>query len=58
VKSESGKLSIPSVVFRVTGIDADTALFPNDLPHNYCFVIVDPLKRTVSVLYNAFVPFW
>lgn len=58
VKNEAGKMSIASVVAKVRAIDADTPLFPNDSPHHNCFVVIDPLKRTVAVLYNAFVPFW
>lgn len=58
VKNESGKMSIASVVVKVTNWEADTPLFPGDSPHNSCYVVVDPLKRTVSVVYSAFVPFW
>ncbi len=58
VKNEAGKMSIASVVAQVRAIDADTPLFPGESSHHTCFVIIDPLKRTVVVLYNAFVPFW
>ncbi len=33
-------------------------LFSHDNPHNVCIVSVDPLRRTATILYHAFVPFW
>jgi hypothetical protein len=57
-KSDSGKLVVSSVALRVSDIGADTPLFPNDSPHGRCFVVIDSNKRTVSVLYSAFVSFW
>lgn len=58
VKTEGGRLSIQSQVVRVESVTTDGALFPTDLPHNACFVVIDGLKRTATVVYNAFVPFW
>ena len=57
-KNEAGKLVISSVVLKLKSIDADTALFPSDSPYHTCYVVVDPLKRAVTVFYNAFVHFW
>lgn len=34
------------------------ALWPEDSPHNLCFVAFDPLHRCVHVLHSSFVPFW
>ena len=57
-KSEGGRLSIGSVVAKVTSLDCDTPLFPNDSPHARCYVIIDNSKRVVTVFYNAFINFW
>lgn len=58
VKNESGRMSVSSLVYKITSIDADAALFPVESPHSVCYAVVDPLKRTVTLLYNAFIPFW
>ena len=57
-KTDGGKLVVSSVVFAVNKLDCDTPLFPHDNPHNRCLVSVDPARRTVSVFYSAFIPFW
>ncbi len=57
-KVEGGKLTIGSVVLRVTALEGSSPLFPNDSPHSRCYLVVDPSKRSVTVFYNAFVPFW
>lgn len=53
----TGQLVVGSRVLQLTSVDGLT-LFPADSPHSFCYVIVDPQRRQVSVWYNAFVPYW
>ncbi len=47
--------SIPIAVKNVTGI----SLFPDqDSPHNFCYLVVDPQRRSVKYWSAAFVDFW
>ena len=47
--------SIPIAVKSVTGI----SLFPDqDSPHNSCYLVVDPQRRSVKYWSAAFVDFW
>ena len=47
--------SIPIAVKSVTGI----SLFPDqDSPHNFCYLVVDPQRRSVKYWSAAFVDFW
>lgn len=53
----TGKIEVASVVLDVTDIDG-MALFPTESEHNFCYVVVDPIKRCCNVWYHAFVPYW
>ena len=47
--------SIPIAVKNVTGI----RLFPDQYsPHNFCYLVVDPQRRSVKYWSAAFVDFW
>ena len=47
--------SVPIAVHSINGI----SLFPDqNSPHNFCYVIVDPQRRSVKYWSAAFVDFW
>ena len=47
--------SVPIYVKSVSGI----SLFPDqDSPHNFCYLVVDPQRRSVKYWSAAFVDFW
>lgn len=53
---KSGAVVVHSLVFKVSQVEDCPPLFPgDDQDHvqNFLYVIVNPLKRTISVLYNA-----
>ena len=37
---------------------APTPIFPTENPHNRCYVLIEPLRKTVTVVYLPFVSFW
>jgi len=53
-KDAEGVVSVASHVFAVSG----AGLFPNDSPHSACFVCVDPMRRTATVLASTFIAGW
>jgi hypothetical protein len=56
----SGKVTVATHAFEVTGLGAGgaRALFPQTSSHNRCYVMIEPLKKTATVLYLPFAPFW
>ncbi|KAJ3010277.1 hypothetical protein HKX48_007499 [Thoreauomyces humboldtii] len=51
---QTNKLRVSSLVYKVTGLDSSVSpLFPSEHPQNFCYVSIDPMKRTVSLLYHA-----
>jgi len=53
-KSAGGALQIGSLTFLVTDVAGSCAsLFPRPSPHNFCYVVVDPLARHVKLWYAA-----
>lgn len=57
-RTSTGSIAVSSVVLSVTGIDCDTPLWPKDNDQNWLYVIVDPLKRDVTLFYGAWVSWW
>ena len=60
-KGSSGAIEVASVVYRVKRIETQSGrmnLFPSGSRNNFCYVAVDPLKRTAKVLYHGFIPVW
>lgn len=57
---DTGKIEIASVIFRVNGITTDKgqSLFPTTGRQNFCYVALDPLRRSCKVWYHGHVPFW
>eukprot|EP00045_Choanoeca_perplexa_P011705 m.124986 g.124986 ORF g.124986 m.124986 type:complete len:257 (+) comp15730_c0_seq1:151-921(+) len=53
-KDPNGNLFVNSVVVRVDELLDSTALFPSNHPfQNFLYVVINPGKKTVNVLYNA-----
>ncbi|KAJ3252872.1 hypothetical protein HK103_001117 [Boothiomyces macroporosus] len=53
-KSESGKLKVASLVYKINDIESSVSpLFPIQHPQNFCYVSIDPLRRHVNVFYHA-----
>ncbi|KAF4657864.1 hypothetical protein FOL47_008287 [Perkinsus chesapeaki] len=52
-----GSIICPCRAYRVTGVSG-TKLHSNDHPSNYCYVIVDPTMRHLTVWYYQYRPFW
>eukprot|EP00899_Mesostigma_viride_P006948 jgi/Mesvir1/16254/Mv08502-RA.1 len=56
---ESGKLEVASTVYRISAVEADGwKLFPAESRQNFCYLVVDSLKRHVAVWYFAYIPYW
>lgn len=57
-----GSIQVVSRAYMVSALRAEgrreLQLFPTDRSHNRLFVVVDPAKRLVTLLYSAFIPFW
>lgn len=55
-------IAVQTKVFRVQGITDSSgiyhSLFQSDSPHNYCWIFVDGIKRSATVLYSPFTKFW
>ena len=50
-----GALQVSSIAVEVTGL-AGATLFPRESPHNFCYVVIDPVGRQVKCLYAAWFP--
>ena len=52
----SGELHVTSAVFKVSASDDNGVVYPADKDHeqNFAYLIIDPLKRHVNVLYHKF----
>ncbi|KAI8922420.1 hypothetical protein DFJ77DRAFT_446546 [Powellomyces hirtus] len=51
---QTNKLRVASMVFKITNVEsAVSPLFPIEHPQNFCYLSIDPLKRTVHVFYHA-----
>lgn len=50
------KLSVTSWIFRVEAYNDEACVFPGNRPHrqNFCYLIVDPLKRHVTAWYHDY----
>ncbi|XP_062511221.1 cilia- and flagella-associated protein 300-like isoform X1 [Corticium candelabrum] len=53
---ETRKLSVTSWIFKVEAYSGEAYVFPGKSPHrqNYCYLIIDPLKRHVTVWYHDY----
>jgi len=52
VHKGAGGLQVSSLTVEVTGISG-ASLFPRDSPHNFCYITIDPVGRTVKAMYGA-----
>ncbi|KAJ3173440.1 hypothetical protein HDU87_007601 [Geranomyces variabilis] len=51
---QTQKLRVSSLVCRIVDVEsAVSPLFPIRHPQNFCYVSIDPLKRTVHMMYHA-----
>ena len=56
-KSAGGALQVGSFSFIIEGVAGGSAsLFSRPSPHNFCYVVVDPLARHVKLWYAAWWP--
>jgi hypothetical protein len=56
-KVASGAVQVRSLVYQVADVQsAGAPLFPRQSPHNFCYVVVDPLQRHVKLWYHAWFP--
>ena len=56
-KTAAGALQVSSLTFAVESVDgASSNLFPRPSPHNFCYVVVDPIARHVKMWYSAWFP--
>lgn len=54
----TGNLAVTSVPISVKSVSG-ISLFPDqDSPHNFCYLVVDPQRRSVKYWSAAFVDFW
>lgn len=52
------EISTVSFVYRVASVEGGTALFPHISEQNDCFLIIDPILRSVVCFYFGWLPFW
>lgn len=61
-KSGQGAIEVASSVYSVRGITSSgpgDQLFPHPhLGNNFCYAVVDHLRRQCFVFYHAMLPFW
>jgi len=57
-RTATGAIAIGSTALAVTGWEGETALWPKDVDHNWCYVLIDPSKRNVIIWYGAWLPWW
>lgn len=59
-KSSTGKPEITSVVYSVSSLEMTSGvpLFPDTNRNNFCYVIVDPMRKVCRWLYHAHAGFW
>eukprot|EP00128_Syssomonas_multiformis_P009290 Colp12_sorted_trinity150504_noHs@19930 len=52
---QTKELVVNTYIFKISGIDNECGLFDTDPDHvqNFCYLLVDPTRRHVSVWYNA-----
>lgn len=57
--SKTNDVKVAGKVFKIKNVPG-VSLFPEspDSPHNLMIVLVDPMKRTVTVMKNSFKDFW
>ena len=56
-KTSTGSLQVSSLTYEVESVTGSSAsLFPKQNPHNFCYVVVDPLARIVKGWYCAWFP--
>ena len=56
-KGTSGQLQVSSHTYAVDSVSGSSAsLFPRPSPHNFCYVIVDPIARHAKIWYAAWFP--
>ena len=60
--SKTGKITIGTHVHEITGLGgeglAPTPIFPSENMHNRCYVLIEPIRKTATVIYLPFVSFW
>jgi len=54
----SNKIEVVSWAYQILDLDAQVRLFPRTSPSNFCYVIVDPIKRHITYWYFACLPYW
>lgn len=54
---KTNAVEVSSVVYQVSAVEG-LQVFPRDNHHNRLFLVIDPTKHTVTMLYRPFVPFW
>jgi len=57
--STTKEIQVVSMAYQIEELDG-TPLFPqkSQFAHNYCYVIIDPVKRHVTYWYQAHLPMW
>mmetsp|Transcript_15136 Transcript_15136/g.23566 ORF Transcript_15136/g.23566 Transcript_15136/m.23566 type:complete len:99 (+) Transcript_15136:531-827(+) len=52
------KLEVTSMAFQIQSVDADFSLFPQGTneSYSYCYAVIEPLQRNVTVWYMAHLP--
>mmetsp|Transcript_3771 Transcript_3771/g.5807 ORF Transcript_3771/g.5807 Transcript_3771/m.5807 type:complete len:156 (-) Transcript_3771:94-561(-) len=56
--ADSGEVVSTSRVLEVTSLGEDAVLFRKEHISNFCYVIIDPSMRHVTVWHFGYVPFW
>eukprot|EP00605_Chrysophyceae_sp_TOSAG23-4_P000812 GSChrysophyteH1.ASY1.ANO1.902.1 assembled CDS len=54
----TGNVTVSGKVYRVTGAEGLTLHQHEDKPFNTLLVIIEPMRKEISVLKNDYIPFW
>merc|ERR1719375_161830 len=57
-RNDSGDVEVVSQVYEVISFGEAGRLFSHENPTNFCYVILDPIMRHVSVWYFGYKPIW
>merc|ERR1719421_1938985 len=57
-RNDSGDVEVVSLVYEVVSFGEGGRLFGHENPTNFCYAILDPIMRHVSVWYFGYKPIW
>lgn len=57
-RNDSGDVEVASLVYEIMSFGEGGRVFGHDNPTNFCYVILDPIMRHITVWYFGYKPIW